>query len=272
MKQSIYGSTGFIGKRYSELYHQNIVSQDRTQREPITDDIVYFISTVHNYNVFDNITLDVNTNLNVLCEVLDNCRDRDITFNFISSWFVYGKTELPANEEMYCFPKGFYSITKKAAEDLLISFCETYHKNYRIIRLCNVLGRGDEKVSSSKNALTYMIECLKRNEDVYLYDEGTPKRDVMHLDDVCKAINLICNKGNLNEIYNVGSGYPTEISAIINLAKQFLGSNSKIKYKEAPEFHQIVQTKDFWMDNSKLKGLGFEQTISLEKIVEELCQ
>lgn len=272
MKQSIYGSTGFIGKQYSKLYQQNIVSQGREERKPITDDIVYFISTVHNYNVFDNITLDVDTNLNVLCEVLDHCRDRDITFNFISSWFVYGKTELPASEETYCFPKGFYSITKKSAEDLLISFCETYNKNYRIIRLCNVLGRGDGKASSTKNALTYMIECLKKNEDVYLYDNGTPKRDVMHLDDVCKAINLICSKGNLNQIYNVGSGYPTEISSIIHLAKQILGSTSQIKTKEAPEFHKIVQTKDFWMDTTKLKGLGFEQTIPLEKIVEELCQ
>ena len=269
---SVYGATGFVGGRFCNLYPDLVLKQEREERKPRTKEILYFISTVDNYNVHSNITLDVETNLKVLCEVLDFCRDSDIVFNFISSWFVYGETELPAKEEYYCRPTGFYSITKKAAEDLLISFCKTFKVNYRIIRLCNVLGKGDGKASAKKNALTYMVECLKDNEDVFLYDDGTPKRDVMHVDDVCRAIHLICNSGELNQIYNVGSGTPTQISAIINLAKEHLGSTSKIGTKEAPEFHQIVQTKDFWMDTTKLKNLGFNQTISLEEIIKELCQ
>ena len=272
MKYSIYGATGFIGSRFCNLFSNASFSQKREDRNPLLNDIIYFISTVDNYNVFNNITLDVDTNLRVLCEVLEECKERNITFNFISSWFVYGETSLPVKEEYYCHPSGFYSITKKAAEDLLISFCKTFKINYRIIRLCNVLGKGDEKASSKKNALTYMIECLKKNEDVYLYDDGTPKRDVMHIDDVCKAIHLICDIGELNQIYNVGSGVPTQISEIITLAKEHLGSTSKIKSKEAPEFHQIVQTKDFWMDTTRLKNLGFKQSIPLKKIIEELCQ
>jgi nucleoside-diphosphate-sugar epimerase len=272
MIHTIYGSTGFIGSRYCKLFCDEVVSQKREERNPKVNDIIYFISTVDNYNVFNNITLDVETNLKVLCEVLEHCKERDITFNFISSWFVYGETELPAKEDYHCNPTGFYSITKKAAEDLLISFCKTFKVNYRIIRLCNVLGSGDGKVSKKKNALTYMIECLKKNEDVFLYDNGTPKRDVMHVNDVCRAIHLICNSGDLNQIYNVGSGVPTSISTIINLAKEHLRSTSNIRSKNAPEFHQIVQTKDFWMDTTKLKNLGFKQTITLEQIIEELCQ
>jgi nucleoside-diphosphate-sugar epimerase len=272
MKYSIYGATGFIGSRYCELFPEEIFPQQRNSRNPLLNDIIYFISTVDNYNIFNNITLDVDTNLKVLCEVLECCKERNVTFNFISSWFVYGETKLPAKEDYNCNPTGFYSITKRAAEDLLISFCKTFKVNYRIIRLCNVLGKGDGRASAKKNALTYMIECLKKNEDVFLYDDGTPKRDVMHVDDVCRAIQLICNTGELNQIYNVGSGNPTQILDIINFAKKHLGSTSNIKSKEAPEFHQIVQTKHFWMDTTKLKNLGFEQSISLEEIIKELCQ
>jgi nucleoside-diphosphate-sugar epimerase len=268
---SVYGASGFIGSRFCNLYPNLITKQNREERKPRTKDILYFISTTNNYNVHTNITLDVETNLKVLCEVLDHCRDREITFNFISSWFVYGETILPAKEEYHCNPTGFYSITKKAAEDLLISFCKTYNVKYRIIRLCNVLGRGDQSTSSKKNALTYMIDLLKKNEDVFLYDDGTPIRDVMHVNDVCAAIKLICDKGNINEIYNVGSGRPIQIGAIIEATKELLNSSSQIKSKETPEFHKIVQTKDFWLDNTKLKQLGFKQTISIEKIIEELC-
>ena len=44
------------------------------------------------------------------------------------------------------------------------------------------------------------------------------------------------------------------------------------KSKEAPEFHKLVQTKDFWMDTTKLNRLGFTQEISNEQIIQELCQ
>jgi nucleoside-diphosphate-sugar epimerase len=268
---SVYGSSGFVGSRFCNLYPNFIVKQDREQREPKTKNILYLISTVDNYNVHTNITLDVETNLKVLCEVLDFCRDTNIVFNFISSWFVYGETELPAKEEYHCKPTGFYSITKKAAEDLLISFCMTYGVRYRILRLCNVIGNGDGKVSAKKNALSYMIDLLKKNEDVYLYDNGTPIRDVMHVDDVCRAIKLICDMGNLNEIYNIGSGQPTTIGDIIFTAKEYLNSTSQIKSREAPEFHKIVQAKDFWLDTTKLKELGFIQSITLDQTIKELC-
>jgi nucleoside-diphosphate-sugar epimerase len=269
---SVYGGSGFIGGRFCELYSNIVLKQDREERKPKTQEILYFISTVDNYNVHTNITLDVETNLKVLCEVLDFCRDTNNVFNFISSWFVYGETELPAKEEYYCQPTGFYSITKKAAEDLLISFCRTYGVKYRILRLCNVMGNGDGKISAKKNALSYMIDLLKKNEDVYLYDDGTPIRDIMHVDDVCRAIDLVCREGKLNEIYNIGSGQPTPISGIIEMAKAYLGSTSNIKSKEAPEFHKIVQSKNFWMDTNKLNRLGFTQEISNDQIIRELCQ
>jgi nucleoside-diphosphate-sugar epimerase len=272
MSYSIYGGTGFVGGNFCRLFSNDVVLQERDERKPNTNQIIYFISTVDNYNVHNNITLDVETNLKVLCEVLDFCRDSNFIFNFISSWFVYGETKLPAKEEYYCNPTGFYSITKKAAEDLLISFCKTYGVKYRILRLCNVMGNGDGKVSAKKNALSYMIDLLKKNEDVYLYDDGTPIRDIMHVDDVCRAIDLVCREGKFNEIYNIGSGQATPISAIIETAKEYLGSTSKIKSKEAPEFHKIVQAKDFWMDTTKLNRLGFTRNISNEQIIQELCQ
>jgi len=268
---SVYGGTGFVGRNFCRLFSDNVILQQREERIPKTKNILYLISTVDNYNVHTNITLDVETNLKVLCEVLDFCRDSDIVFNFVSSWFVYGETELPAKEEYICKPTGFYSITKKAAEDLLISFCRTYGVKYRILRLCNVLGKSDNKASLKKNALVHMINLLKQNEDVYLYDDGTPVRDVMHIDDVCRAIKLICDKGNINEIYNVGSGQPTTIGDIIGKAKEYLDSKSIIKSKEAPEFHKIVQAKDFWLDTSKLNQLGFKQSIPIDKIIGELC-
>ena len=271
IKLSIFGSTGFIGGNFVRLYPDHIKIK-RGNLNPESDDILYFISTVDNYNVFHDLTKDVKVNLELLCKVLENCKSSKITFNFISSWFVYGKNcNLPAHENDSCNPTGFYAITKKCAEDLLISFCKTFGVEYRIIRLCNVLGRGDKGASKRKNAVTWMINLLKENKSIDLYDNGEVVRDFLHVNDVCDAINLICEKGKKNNIYNISSGQPTKIKSLIDLAYQYTNSSSKINFIKQPEFHSIVQNKDFWMENNKLKELGFRQKFPLEQIVKELC-
>ena len=270
-KLNIFGASGYIGGNFMKQFPNRCLDQERDNRIPKSENILYFISTVDNYNIFKDITLDVETNLKILCEVLDNCRGGKFTINFISSWFVYGETAMPAKENSLCYPKGFYSITKKAAEDLLISFCKTYKQNYRIIRLCNVVGNSDKGASAKKNAITHMIDLLKSDKEITLYDNGTPTRDILHVIDICNAIEVICTKGNLNEVFNIGRGESTPIGYILNKAKKILGSNSNIKFVDAPEFHKIVQTKHFSMDVSKLSQLGFSPRYNIDEIIKELC-
>ena len=80
MKLSVFGSTGFVGSNFLKLYPNN-VSIKRNKFEPKTDNILYLISTVHNYNIFEDITKDVKVNLELLCKILENCKSKQITFN-----------------------------------------------------------------------------------------------------------------------------------------------------------------------------------------------
>ena len=168
MTLSVYGGSGFIGRNFIKRF-DGCTQIQRDERKPHSKDILYFISTVDNYNIFDNITLDVDTNLKILCEVLDHCRDSEITFNFISSWFVYGKNQyMPVKEDAICNPTGFYSITKKCAEDLLISFCNPLadavdfsFRNLPILRRKRDLGLGiNSGISSQINAKSRVVLSL----------------------------------------------------------------------------------------------------------------
>ncbi len=270
---SVFGGTGFIGKEFCRITNKKLTLIDREGRASVSDDILYLISTTDNYNVFDDIFKDVNINLTVLLEVLQNLKNPSkTTFNFISSWFVYGECPLPANEKTSCHPKGFYSITKRTAEQLIISYCETFKINYRIIRLCNVYGRGDKGISKRKNALQYLINQLKNNEEVNLYNNGEFYRDYMHVTDVAKAIDLCLQDAPLNQIINIGSGEKTKFRSLIDSVVKITQSTSIINNVEPPEFHKTVQVKDFYMDIAHLKNLGFKQSISLEEGLRELCQ
>lgn len=271
MKISVYGSTGFIGSVFSSRYSDDVLKIDRESRKPESNEILYLISTTTNYNVYESLTMDVDVNLRVLMEVLEECKDKDITFNYISTGFVYGNNIIDAKEEDYCNPKGFYSITKRAAEMLLVSFCETFDVKYRIIRLANVYGTEDTENTGKKNALGFLINLLKQDKEITLYDGGDVLRDYMHIDDVCAAIKLITEKGETNTIYNVASGNQMKFKEIIMLAKNQLNSNSELTSVEAPEFYKQVQAKNFTLNTDKFKKLGFKEKLSINEGIKLLC-
>lgn len=264
---NVFGGTGFIGSAYVEKY-PNCMINERNDHTVKTKDILYFISTVDNYNVFNDLHVDIDTNLTTLMNVLATIEDKERTvFNFISSWFVYGDTQLPAREDSPCNPKGFYSITKHAAEQLLISYCETFGMKYRILRLGNVVGSTDPNASKKKNAIVHLIKELKQNNNIKLYTGGHIYRDIIDIDDCVDAINLILTKGEYNTIYNVGNGHPVLLQRFITHAKKILHSSSMIGEMDTPEFHKVVQVRSMYMDNSKLKSLGYIQKYDLTQII-----
>ena len=265
MKINVYGSTGFIGSNFCSLYKDEVIEQPREVNCPKTDNILYFISTTDNYNVFTDLHKDVDVNLTKLMKVLTECKDKNVTINFISSWFVYGKVDLPAKESSHCTPTGFYSITKKCAEDLIISYCKTFNKNYRILRLCNVYGPNDKGTSKKKNALQYLVNELKANKPINLYNEGKFFRDYMHVTDVCEAIKLVIDKAPVNDIYNIGSGKPTWFKDLIDFVVKETNSQSTVTNITPPEFHKTVQASDIYLDVSKITNLGFKPKLDIYK-------
>jgi len=263
----VYGGAGFVGRNLIKRTSYDAVPIPRNQysvQSSKTDDILYLISTVHNYHIHSDIHKDVDVNLTTFLTVLDNARKNGCrTFNFISSWFVYGDCELPATETTYCNPKGFYSITKRTAEQLLISYCETFNINYRILRLCNVYGEDDDKVSIQRNAMQFLIKELIAGNDIKLYDGGSTIRDYMHVDDVADAIDICLKYAPINTVVNIGSGRKIFFKDIMRQAKEISGSKANILSMEPTDFHKVSGVKDFYMDTTVLKSLGFKQKISI---------
>lgn len=269
-KISVFGGSGFIGGTFCSLYSDEVIKIARDQRDSSTDNILYFISTTTNQNVFTDLKKDIDTNLNVLVEVLSYCKERNITFNFISSCFVYGNDVINAKESDECNPTGFYSITKRCAEQLIISFCKTFGIQYRILRIGNVYGL-DKTISLNKNVLGYFIQILKENKPIQLYGGGKYLKNYMYVNDVCRAVKLIIEKGNINEIYNISSGSPKYFRDIIEDARRILKSTSNIIDAPFPKEQEHIQVKNMTLNNDKLISLGFSPSISFDEGLKNLC-
>ena len=250
-KISIFGGTGFIGGTFCRLYPEEVILVPRNSKEPESKEVLYFISTTTNQSVFNNLHIDIDTNLSFFVDVLKNCKDKDVTFNFISSGFVYGNDVIDAKETDCCNPTGFYSITKRCAEQLLISYCETFGIKYRIFRIGNVYGL-DKTISPGKNVLGYMISLLKQNKDITLYDGGEFLKDYMFVEDVCSAIKTIIDNGDVNQIYNISSGNSILFRDIIRSAKDILQSQSNLIAIPFPKNQEYIQIKNCILNNDKM--------------------
>lgn len=252
---SVFGSTGFIGSNWMKLHPDISYGEPRESISPKNNKLIYFRGTNTNYNIFKDPLLDINTNLVLFTETLKNLRN-DAEFNLISSWFVH-------------HPKGFYSATKLCQEMLLESYCKTFNIKYRILRLSNVIG-GDSGNSAKKNAFEFIINKLKINEDVNIYD-GDNYRNYLHVEDCCRAIKLVTEKGDINSIYEIGDTESYKLIDLVNYAKDLLKSKSNINIIDTPEFHKIVQIKDFWMNTEKLYELGFQKRYNIFDTISILC-
>lgn len=268
-KISVFGGTGFIGGTFCKLFPDNVIIIPRENKKPKTKEVLYFISTTTNQSVFTNLHIDIDTNLSLFVDILNNCKDKNITFNFISSGFVYGNDILNAKESDCCNPTGFYSITKRCAEQLLISFCETFGIKYRIFRIGNVYGL-DKTISSGKNVLGYIIQCLKKNQDINLYGGGKFLKDYMFVEDVCKVIYTLINKSDVNQIYNIASGQSILFKDIIVTAKELFKSKSNLIEVPFPENQKFIQMKNYTLNVDKIKYFESFNFINLEYKLYEL--
>jgi len=267
---SLFGGTGFVGGQYAQLSANKIDLVNRKNPQPQHAEIVYAIGTTDNYNIFDNPYLDIETNLIKLISDLELLRAKFGTFtiNYLSSWFVYGDgAKLPFQEDENCHPKGFYSISKYAAEMYLASYAQTFGISYRILRLANVYGPSDRGVSKKKNALQYLISKIKAGEPIDLYEGGNFLRDYIDVRDVVQAIDLIIDKAEINTIYNIGTGAPSKFIDLMNEAKRVFNSSSLFNRIETPGFHKNVQVRDAYLDVNKLTKLGFKPQF---RIIDEI--
>lgn len=271
-KVSIFG-VGFAGGCFAELYPQETVKIDSGWHKCYTRNILYTRSTTDNFwPLKGDSHKDINVNLIGLMYVLDNIKNSELrkvtTINFLSSYFVYGpQKELPVKEDAICNPSGFYGVSKRCAEQLLIEYCETFNIKWRILRLTNLYGLND-KCSSHRNILQHLVKEIAFSRSINVFNTNI-YRDYMWLDDACKAIKLIIDNGNTNEIFNVGTGRPYLFSYLLHVAKKYSNYKLEFNYTKEDGLRKRIQIGDFYLDITKLRNLGWQQTKDVTDFIYE---
>ena len=230
--------------------------------------IVHFAAQSHVQNSFDdslNYTMDNILGTHTLlecCRHYQNKTNNLIKIIHVSTDEVYGETidnDLK-NESSMLMPTNPYAATKAGAEMIAISYIKSYNLPIIITRGNNVYGPNQYP----EKLIPLFIKQLKENKQVTIQGDGTAIRSFLHVDDVCTAFEIILFKGEIGEIYNIGTHVEYSVLQIakmlIKLIKRTDNFQSYTRFIEDRPFND----SRYFISSEKLMALGWEIKIDFE--------
>src|SRR3954471_2714685 len=175
---------------------------DRLMAE--VDAVVHFAAESHVDRSILGAADFVMTNVVGTQTLLDAAKEAGIEkFVHVSTDEVYGSIEEGSwDEQRPLEPNSPYSASKASSDLLARAYHRTHGLPVSVTRCSNNYGpyQFPEKV------IPLFVTNLIDGGEVPLYGEGANVRDWLHVDDHCRAIQLVLTAGRAGEIYNIGGG------------------------------------------------------------------
>jgi dTDP-glucose 4,6-dehydratase len=203
---------------------------ERALGEHAIDVVVNFAAESHNsYAVLDPSRF-FRTNALGTQTLLEAARRTGIArFHHVSTCEVYGDLALDSldsfSEESPYAPRTPYNASKAAADHAVHAYFETYGLPVTITNCSNNYG---PRQFPEKVIPLFLTNAL---DDVALplYSSTRHRREWLHVDDHCRAIDLVLEQGQIGETYNVGSGLEASIEELADHILALTGRPPELK-------------------------------------------
>jgi len=181
----------------------------------------------------------------------------------ISTDEVYGSIKEGSFTEKSKFePNSPYSASKAGAELLVRSYGKTYGLKTLITRSSNNYG----PYQHPEKLIPLFITNLLRRKKVPVYGNGLNVRDWLYVEDNCRAIDLVFQKGMSGEAYNIGGNCEkTNVEVTRMILKLMNRDESFIEYVEDRKGHDYRYS----LDSSKMNALGWKIETKFEEGLKE---
>ena len=304
----ILGATGFVGRNLAEkLYKEGYTNlrnhgfnrklegfgesvQGDLRDDKFVEEIMKGVDVVYHCaastsNAVDTIyapLLHVTPNVIINALTMEKAYKEGVKkFIFLSSSTIYpesGERAVRETDNIYesiyktYFPVGwmkrYAEVLCKMYSEILINPMQTV-----IVRPANLYGPHD-KYDLDKCHVTpaSIIKVATRLDPIPVWGDGTEIRDLLYVEDFCEALQLIMEKEEAHEIYNVGSNKGYSVNEVIGYLKEIEGLESPIDYvnNKAPmipkrliDSYKIFYTLG-WEAKTSIKE-GLEKTLNWYK-------
>ncbi|WP_287678930.1 dTDP-glucose 4,6-dehydratase [Bacteroides sp.] len=204
---------------------------------------------------------------------------KDVRFHQVSTDEVYGSlgSEGYFTETTPLCPHSPYSASKASADMIVMAYHDTYKMPVTITRCSNNYG----PYHFPEKLIPLIIKNILEGKRLPVYGDGSNVRDWLYVEDHCKAIDLVVNKGRCGEVYNVGGHNEKKNIDIVKLTISTIHD----MMSEKPELRKILKKKELnengeisidWINDSLISyvkdRLGHDKRYAIDptKISEEL--
>ncbi len=194
----------------------NICDQElaaRLMREHDIDTVVHFAAETHVDRSILGPSVFVETNINGTFNLLEAARQYwlgekkagagEVRFHHVSTDEVYGSLAPgdPAwTEDTPYAPNSPYSASKAASDHLVRAYGHTYGLPVTISNCTNNYG----PYQFPEKLIPLMIANALEDKPLPVYGDGLQVRDWLYVEDHCRGVRAVLEKGREGEIYNIG--------------------------------------------------------------------
>ncbi len=183
-------------------------------------------------------------------------------YHQISTDEVYGHVPVGSSRETDAIaPRSPYAASKASGDLLVNAYHVTYNLPVTMTRGANNIGpfQYPEKV------VPLFVTNAIDNEPLPLYGDGLQMRDYQYVVDHCEAIDLVLQRGEIGEVYNIGTGSEMPNIEMTRLILEILGKpESLVRHVPDREGHD----RRYSLDVSKIRALGWEPDHSCTEAIE----
>ena len=276
------GGSGFIGsnflKRYNHKYKFFVLVRDKKKNlnnsKEKNKNIIYlfFKNNKQIDKILENIKVDYFVNLATFYSnrnesadikkiVLSNILFPSLIINALNKKNLKKIINIGTMQEHYqnsqYFPYNFYAASKKSFETLI----EFYKRKYDKIKFLNLKFFENFSKKDNRNKILPIIK-KKHKKNILLDISGQNlSLNFLHVDDICRAIDILISKKINDGNYQIQS---KNFTNIVKLIKKYNNDNkNKINYK--------IHDDNFFKINYKIKKLPhWKQTLFIEDYFEKI--
>ena len=159
-----------------------------------------------------------------------------------------------------------YALAKISGLKYCVYLRRQYGVHFHSAMPTNLYGSGDNYHPQDSHVLPALIRRFHEakaagDEAVTIWGTGTPKREFLHVDDLAAGLLYLLKLEDPPDWVNVGSGEDIAIRDLAALVSKVVGFEGEIRLDTS----KPDGTPRKLMDNSLIRSLGWEPSISLEE-------
>lgn len=250
-KVIVTGGAGFIGSnlvdRLIELEHEvfvvdnlstgdyeNVNTKAHFHRTDLADieqpelnnicknaDVIFHMAALPNVQYsMENPMSTLGDNLTSTVRMLECARaNRVKKFVYSGSCSCYGDAEsIPTTEDESIKPLSPYALNKYQGEEYCRLYSQIYNLDTVVLRYFNVYGNRMTNTGAYRSVLSVFLEAYKKQIPFNIVNDGTQKRDFVHVSDVVDANIKAMESGQVSQYpINIGSGKNYSVNEIADM-------------------------------------------------------